>query len=285
MRAIRATLLFMASCTLRIATWNINSVRLRLSSLARVAAQLRPDILCLQETKVEDALFPFEPIAAMGFPHQRVRGEKSYNGVAILSKYPIASVSHIAFCNREDTRHLSACITLPDTTLKVHNLYVPAGGYVADAVKNPKFAHKLNFVEEMSQHFCDTEEKKPTTQPCVLLGDLNIAPLPDDVWDHEKMLRVVSHTPEEVERFTRAQNARNWCDVLREKNPPPEKIFTWWSYRQPQWEEKNYGRRLDHIWANETLARGLCSTEILREARGWEQPSDHVPVLAEFRLP
>ncbi len=278
-RAIRATLLFMTSCTLRIATWNINSVRLRLPSLARVVAQLRPDILCLQETKVQDALFPFEPIAAMGFPHQRVRGEKSYNGVAILSKYPIASVSHIAFCNKQDTRHLSACITLPNTTLKVHNLYVPAGGYVADAVKNPKFAHKLNFVEEISQHFPDAKGE----QPCVLLGDLNIAPLPSDVWNHEKMLQVVSHTPEEVERFTRAQNARGWCDVLRKKNPPPEKIYTWWSYRRP-WEE-NYGRRLDHIWANETLAKGLDSTEILTEARGWQQPSDHVPVLAEFLLP
>ena len=133
----------------------------------------------------------------------------------------------------------------------------------------------------MSQHFSDADSE----EPCVLLGDLNIAPLPDDVWNHEKMLQVVSHTPAEVERFTCAQKSRGWRDVLREKTPAPEKIYTWWSYRQPDWEGKNYGRRLDHIWANGTLARGLCSTEILREARGWEQPSDHVPVLAEFRLP
>ncbi len=273
----------MPVCTLRIATWNINSVRLRLPLLARVVSALQPDILCLQETKVQDALFPHDSISDLGFPYQSVRGEKSYNGVAVLSKYPIASSSHIAFCNKEDTRHLSAKITLPHTTLHVHNLYVPAGGYVADAVKNPKFAHKLNFVEEMSQHFSDAESDEQTNLPCVLLGDLNIAPLPDDVWNHEKMLQVVSHTPAEVERFTFAQKARGWCDVLREKNPSPEKIFTWWSYRRP-WQE-NYGRRLDHIWANETLARGLSSTEILKEARGWGQPSDHVPVLAEFRLP
>ena len=271
----------MPSTTLRVATWNINSVRLRLPLLARVASSLRADILCLQETKVEDALFPHDDISDMGFRHQRVRGEKSYNGVAILSKYPIVASSYIAFCNRKDTRHLFARITLPHTTLNLHNLYVPAGGYIADAEKSSKFAHKLNFVEEMSQHFADAE----TQEPCVLLGDLNIAPLPDDVWNHEKMLRVVSHTQEEVERFTHAQNTRDWCDVLRKTNPAPEKIYTWWSYRQPQWEEKNYGRRLDHIWANKTLSQGLRATEVWRETRGWKQPSDHVPVLAEFRLP
>ncbi len=136
-----------------------------------------------------------------------------------------------------------------------------------------------NSVDEMSRHFSEAEENNP----CILLGDLNIAPLPDDVWNHETMLRVVSHTPAEVERFTLAQKARGWCDVLRDQHPAPEKVYTWWSYRRP-WEE-NYGRRLDHIWANKTLAQELRSTEILKEARGWEQPSDHVPVLAEFRLP
>ena len=159
--------------TLRIATWNINSVRMRLSLLARVVKTLQPDILCLQETKVEDTLFPHDKICTMGFPHQRVRGEKSYNGMAILSKYPIASSSHIAFCNKEDTRHLSARIELSDTTLNLHNLYVPAGGYKPDVDKSPKFAHKLAFVEEMSQHFSDADSE----EPCVLLGDLNIAPL------------------------------------------------------------------------------------------------------------
>ena len=270
----------MPSTKLRVVTWNINSVRLRLPLLERVTTLLQPHIFCLQETKVEDSLFPHQPITDLGFPYQCIRGEKSYNGVAILSQYPIASSTRIPFCNNNDARHLSAQITLPNSTLFLHNLYVPAGGYKPDTEKNSKFAHKLNFVEEMSRHFQNEEQ-----QPAILLGDLNIAPLPDDVWSHETMQNVVSHTPQEIERLNNAQKAQAWHDVLRQQTPPPQKVYTWWSYRHPQWKEKNYGRRLDHIWASNALAKKLCSTTILQEARGWQSPSDHVPVMAEFLLP
>lgn len=281
---------------IRVVTWNVNSVRLRINALARIVELLKPDILCLQETKVEDKLFPYKEFNAWGFDHIAVRGEKSYNGVATLSRLPIIESSHINFCGKKDCRHLAVNIDIHSKNstsknhsdgkiLTVHNLYVPAGGYVADPILNEKFQHKLNFVEEIANHFANTnaQQKNAANNPCLLLGDLNIAPLPNDVWAHEKMLRVVSHTEEEVSRFNHAQESGGWCDVMRVIYPPSDKLYSWWSYRQPY--AKGYGRRLDHIWADATLAPLLKSVEVLKETRQWERPSDHVPVCAEFILP
>ena len=311
------------SDSLRIVTWNVNSIRLRLVALARIVDMLEPDIICLQETKVEDSQFPHEDFEKLGFSHRAVRGEKSYNGVAILSREPIVEVSHINFCGKGDCRHISARIRLEGKNSKnngknngknkvgasskiisIDNLYVPAGGYVADVEVNEKFQHKLDFVEEMATIFShrtfshrtfshsksseDSSSDGRNGADCasILLGDLNIAPLANDVWAHERMLRerVVSHTEEEIALFERARTSGGWCDVMREVYPPTERLYSWWSYRQPQWREKDYGRRLDHIWANEIIAKHLSGVRVLKEARGWERPSDHAPVLAEFDI-
>jgi exodeoxyribonuclease-3 len=116
----------------------------------------------------------------------------------------------------------------------------------------------------------------------VLVGDLNVAPLETDVWSHKQLLKVVSHTPVETQGLERARRAGGWVDLMRRFVPPEQKLFTWWSYRSPDWTVNDRGRRLDHIWATPGLAGAATRMAVLREARSWERPSDHVPVIAAF---
>ena len=118
----------------------------------------------------------------------------------------------------------------------------------------------------------------------VLLGDLNIAPLETDVWSHRQLLNVVSHTPVETEAMIRWQRSYGFVDAVRTVIPPERKLYTWWSYRNRDWAASNRGRRLDHIWLSPALAPGLVTAEVLREARGWAEPSDHVPVTVELEV-
>ena len=259
---------------LTIATWNINSVRLRADLVAGFLQTEAPDVLCLQETKSPVEKIPFEVFGAQGYVHSVARGQKGYNGVAILSRVPLEDAGHVDWCAKGDARHVAA--RLPGGTV-VHNFYVPAGGDVPDPGANPKFAHKLQFLDEM-------EAWGPrVTGPAILVGDLNIAPLEEDVWSHKQLLKVVSHTPVEVEALGRVQTAGGWTDVTRAHIPAPEKLYSWWSYRAPDWNAADKGRRLDHIWSRDvTDIPG--SSRVLRDWRGTEQPSDHAPVLASFEL-
>ena len=163
--------------------------------------------------------------------------------------------------------------------LTVHNFYVPAGGDVPDPALNAKFDHKLHFLDSMMQG-----PEKLRAERAVLVGDLNVAPLETDVWSHKALLKVVSHTPVEVERFGRVQAAGPWVDAMRERVPPEEKLYTWWSYRSPDWALADKGRRLDHVWVSPDLAGGVEDLTVLKEARGWERPSDHVPVTVALRV-
>jgi exodeoxyribonuclease III len=260
---------------LRIVTWNINSLRLRLPLLAEVVATLRPDVLCLQETKVPDPLFPLEGCRDLGFPHIAYHGMKGYNGVAILSRLPLSDIRTPGWCDRTDCRHLAAMVGGID----VHCLYVPAGGDIPDPESNPKFAHKLDFLREVTA-WC--AESASAQRPMVLAGDFNIAPLETDVWSHRQLLSVVSHTPVEVAALNALQQTIGWVDAVRTFVPPSEKLFTWWSYRSPDWSKNDRGRRLDHIWVTPALAGSLRSALVARECRTWTQPSDHVPVLVEL---
>jgi exodeoxyribonuclease III len=162
----------------------------------------------------------------------------------------------------------------------LHNIYVPAGGDVPDPALNEKFRHKLDFLEAMDAWFKAMRGKARTRM--ILVGDLNVAPLPTDVWSHKQLLKVVSHTPVEVERFARVQASRNWVDVMRRHVPAEEKLFTWWSYRNRDWRASNRGRRLDHIWTTPALDGAATSMTVLDEARDWPRTSDHVPVIADF---
>ncbi len=260
---------------MRLVTWNINSLRLRLPLLAEVVAALRPDVLCLQETKVPDPLFPLDACRDLGFPHVAHHGMKGYNGVAILSRLPLDDIRTPGWCDRSDCRHLIARAG----GVEVHCLYVPAGGDIPDPEANPRFAHKLDFLRELAAWYREAGE---AGRPAVLAGDFNVAPLPTDVWSHRQLLKVVSHTPVEVELLNDLQKSLGWVDAVRAFVPPEEKLYTWWSYRSPDWARNDRGRRLDHVWVTPVLAPKLRSVLVARECRAWNQPSDHVPVLVDI---
>jgi exodeoxyribonuclease-3 len=264
--------------TLRLVTWNINSVRMRIDNACRLLDELRPDVLCLQETKTPDELFPRERFEALGYAHMHVHGMKGYNGVAILARAPFPSLATRAWCEREDCRH--AIVELPGG-VELHNIYVPAGGDTADPETNPKFAHKLRFLDEVAAWFA---AERGGERKMIAVGDLNIAPLETDVWSHKQLLTVVSHTPVEVERLGALQNAGGFVDAVRHFVPPEERLYTWWSYRNRDWSASDRGRRLDHVWVTPPLVGALKSARVFREIRGWDQASDHVPVMVELDL-
>ncbi|MBI1237920.1 MAG: exodeoxyribonuclease III [Alphaproteobacteria bacterium] len=265
--------------TLRLATWNINSVRLRMPIVERLIAEQKPDILCLQETKVENASFPKKPLEALGYVHHAIHGQRGYHGVAILSRVPLEKITSRDFCEKGDARHV--CAMIPGG-IELHNLYVPAGGDIPDPTVNPKFAHKLAFVEELEAAFVKRRGKK--TARAIAVGDLNIAPGENDVWSHKQLLDVVSHTPAETSRFEAARAAFDWIDVTREIVPADEKIFSWWSYRNQDWRKSDRGRRLDHVWIGQGLKGAVRSHAILKDVRDWEKPSDHVPIVVDLAI-
>ena len=258
-----------------IVTWNINSVRLREQQVLRLLAEVQPDVLCLQELKSPIEKIPTQGFADAGYPHLVARGQKAYNGVAILSREELEDVGSIDFCGVGDARHVAARTA---SGMLIHNFYVPAGGDVPDPEVNPKFDHKLRFVDEMRERFDRPAEKT------VMVGDLNIAPLEHDVWSHKELLKVVSHTPIEVEKFEYARTAGSWIDVARKFTPEQQKLYSWWSYRAKDWAASDRGRRLDHIWASPDLDGALSGSATLKEARAWDKPSDHAPVVAVLDL-
>ena len=230
---------------LTVTSWNINSVRLRIGMVGEFLTTHAPDVLCLQETKTPDEQFPAKAFHQLGYVHQAFIGQKGYNGIAI------------------------------------HNFYIPAGGDLPDPEKNDKFAHKLAFLDEIGAWGVT---KKPTDRPAILLGDLNIAPYEHDVWSHKQLLDVVSHTPIETTTLEKLRSELGWTDAARTLRPEPEKLYSWWSYRAQDWSATNKGRRLDHIWLSDALKPTLRDLTFLREARGWERPSDHVPVTVTLEL-
>ncbi len=256
-----------------VATWNINSVRLRIDNVARFVADAQPDVLCLQETKSPDEFFPDARFEAMGYRHRHFAGMKSYNGVAILSRLPFEATEIPTWCGKTDCRHVMAVL---EGGIELHNIYVPAGGDIPNPALNDKFAHKLQFLDELTQWFAQAAGRG---RKMIVVGDLNIAPLEHDVWSHKQLLDVVSHTPIEVEKFGKLQATASFVDSTRHFVPPDQKAYSWWSYRARDWEASNRGRRLDHIWVTPDLAPDLTKSEIHRTLRGWEKASDHVPVV------
>ncbi len=261
---------------MRIATWNINSVRLRIHQVLRFIKEQNIDVMCLQETKTQNEFFPTDAFEQIGFKNYYIRGEKSYNGVAILSKFSFKETGHIDWCNKLDTRHISVKI---NEQVELHNFYVPAGGDDPDPSVNPKFEHKISFLNEMRNYFL--KEKKTKR---ILVGDLNIAPLENDVWSHNQLINVVSHTKIETETLLDIIQSGDWIDVMRELVPHDEKLYSWWSYRNRNWEISNRGRRLDHFWTSKNLFSLVKSGVIYKNTRSWEKPSDHVPIIVDINI-
>jgi len=260
---------------MRLITWNINSVRARLAIVEQLIKEYQPDVLCLQETKVQDHMFPEGFFADLGMPHLAIHGQKSHHGVATAAKVPFESSHKINWCDKGDARHVAIKLATGQT---VHNFYVPAGGDEPDPEVNDKFAHKLQFLTEMTKWSAELKDES------ILVGDLNIAPYEEDVWSHKKLLKVVSHTPLEVDMMMDLMAAHDWQDIMRDFVPKDEKLFSWWSYRAKDWSLADKGRRLDHVWTSPSLKGKTTKMEVLREARGWEKPSDHAPVLVDFEF-
>lgn len=264
----------------KLITWNVNSIRIRLELLKKLVELENPDIICLQEVKAKEADFPFAEVRAMGYPEIALYGMAGYNGVAILSKVPLKNPQPMDWVGKKDARHIKASVF---DDIEINDIYIPAGGDIPDPIVNLSFAHKLTFMDDISewyeQHKVELGQKK-----MILCGDFNVAPRENDVWSHKQMLKIVSHTPVEVERLNRMLHSLDFVDVLREIYPEPEKIYSWWSYRNPNWATNNKGRRLDHIWVSPNLKERVLSAKILKEARSWERPSDHVPVVVELKL-
>ena len=260
---------------LTLATWNINSVRLRADLVCKLLKQEAPDVLCLQECKSPVDKIPADMFAALGYDHMVARGQKGYNGVAILSRLPMQEAGSEDYAGLNHARHIAGRL---ENGVTIHNFYVPAGGDVPDREVNEKFGQKLDYLTEMRDAFRAEKPRKS-----ILVGDLNIAPREDDVWSHKQLLKVVSHTPIEVEHLAQTQDAGGWVDVTR-ADIPEGRLYSWWSYRARDWDAADKGRRLDHVWATPDISNAAHSSRVLRAARGWEKPSDHAPVFATFDL-
>jgi exodeoxyribonuclease III len=267
---------------LSITTWNINSVRLRIDLVARFVAEHAPDVLCLQETKCPDDQFPLAAVKAMGFTHWAFAGQKGYNGVAIFARVPLLDVQRLAFGGHDHARHIAATLGGgPGAGLTIHNFYVPAGGDIPDREQNPKFAHKLDYVADMTAWAAGGRASRARS---ILVGDLNIAPYETDVWSHKALLDVVSHTPVETDGMKALIAAGGWIDAVRKLKPEPERVYSWWSYRSPDWSAADKGRRLDHVWTTADLDGAIASAHVSRDVRGWDKPSDHAPVTVRLEL-
>jgi exodeoxyribonuclease-3 len=260
---------------LTIASWNVNSVRARIAIVERFLREEAPDILCLQETKAEDKVFPADLFRDLGYVHQKLNGQRMHHGVAILSKLPLHDEGRHDWQDNGEARHVGARL---DCGIRLENVYVPAGGDIPDRNQNPKFGQKLDFIERM------TRWSEKLAEPTLIVGDFNVAPLECDVWSHKALIDVVSHTPIECEALGKLQAAHDWVDIGRAHIPSPARNFTWWSYRSPDFTRNDRGRRLDHMWCSRSVAPQAVAHRVHEPCRGWERPSDHVPLVVELSL-
>ena len=246
-------------------------------SVARFLNEEAPDVLCLQEIKCQEHQFPYKAFEELGYTHFAVHGQKGYHGVATVSRLPINDFSRHDWQDNGEARHVG--VEIPSAGgMIVENVYVPAGGDIPDREQNVKFGQKLDFLERMTR-WADAIDR-----PTLIVGDFNIAPLECDVWNHRQLLKVVSHTPVEIDSLQRFKDAHGWTDIGREHIGAPERYYSWWSYRSPDWRKNDRGRRLDHMWASPDLAKQSHAHRVLEPTRSWEKPSDHVPLITEFDL-
>lgn len=252
---------------LKIATWNVNSVRVRLPQLLSWLEDVRPDVLALQETKVEDAAFPRAELEAAGY-HTLCCGEKTYNGVALISRVPLSDPCFELAPGDPQRRFLAATLS----GVRIVNIYVPNGS----AVGSDKYAYKLRWLGGLTQHLASLRDQYAHL---LVLGDFNIAPEDRDVHDPEAWAGSVLVSEPEREWF-RQLVRDGWVDLFRAFSTAPG-CFSWWDYRQGAFR-RNLGLRIDHILALPATAACCRSCHIDSAPRRASRPSDHAPVIAEF---
>ena len=256
---------------MKIATWNINSIRARQNRLLLWLASAQPDVLCLQELKCTEEEFPALELRAAGY-HSACLGQKTYNGVAILSK---TALSEVARGMGDDSSDVQArVISASVQGIRVICLYAPNG----QSVDSPAFQFKLEWFERLRRHL---DRCYPPEQPLVVCGDFNVAPEARDVHDPVLWEGQTLFTLREREALKRVRDF-GLVDTFRQHHPE-EGRFSWWDYRMLAFP-KNRGLRIDHLYATAQLARRCSGANIDREARKGAQPSDHAPVWAEFTV-
>jgi len=257
---------------MKIATFNANGIRARLPVILEWLAQEAPDVLCLQETKVQDADFPYQPLQNLAY-HSAFRGQKSYNGVAILSKSPPQNVS-FGFGDG-DAGEEPRLITASIHDIPIVNTYVPQG-YAPDS---EKFQYKLRWLQRLRDYFAGHFHP---SMPLLWVGDFNVAPEPIDVFDPKKLLGSVGFHPEEHKALS-AVKEWGFVDVFR-RHESGNNMFTFWDYRIPKAVDRGLGWRVDHIWATPRLAKKSERAWIDLAPRLSDKPSDHTFVVAEFSM-
>lgn len=255
---------------MKVATYNVNSIRLRAPIVQEWLAEHEPDVMVIQESKCEDAKFPHDAFEEVGY-HATIHGQKGFNGVAILSRGPLSRVS----TGLGDPLFPEDCrvIVAELDGVAIVNTYVPNGTMVG----GDKWEYKLRWLERFRTFIA---ERFRPSDPVLWMGDINIAPTPDDVYDSRKMLGGVGHHPDE---FARLQAITDWgfSDCFRRFTQGPGH-YTYFDYVIVTSVQRNLGWRIDHIYASEGLAASCTTCEIDMEPRRMEKPSDHTVVWAEF---
>lgn len=252
-------------------------MRLRAPNIQRFTEEHQPDVICLQETKCQDAEFPEKAFKDMGLKHLVFKGQKGgHAGVCIASRFPLEEVKAPKLCREGQARVIAAKVG----DVEIHNIYLPAGGDKPDPDENEKFAHKLDFLNKLGKQY----KKLTKSTPRILVGDLNVAPHENDVWSHKQLLKIVSHTPQETELLKASRKAGAFNDIARLSVPDQQKLYSWWSYRARDWAKSNRGRRLDHIWANTPATKHVdpATFNVHLAYRGGWKPSDHAPISAVY---
>lgn len=260
---------------MKIATWNINGIKARLDTLLTWLREASPDILCLQEIKCLDENFPSERFEELGY-NVAVHGQKGFNGVALLSKLPFDETTPRLQGDDEDVqaRYLEAVISVPSGVVRIANLYLPNG----NPADSPKYDYKLAWMERLKAR---AAELLSFEEPLVVAGDYNVIPMPDDVYNPAAWVDDALFKPETRARFRSLLNL-GLTDAFRACHDEAHQ-YTFWDYQAGAWQ-KNRGLRIDHVLLSPQGADRLQACEIDKSPRGWEKPSDHVPIWIELSV-
>ena len=261
---------------MKIATWNVNSVNARIEHLKKFIEIKQPDIILLQELKCQKEKFPFDALDEYNY-NIEIYGQKSYNGVAILSKSPLEDVVvGIPELNNEldtEARYIEAFTVINNVPLRVSSVYVPNGS----AIGSEKFLYKLHFLEKLKSHLAGLYKKE---ENIIIAGDLNIAPEELDVYNPKALDGHIGFHIQERSMLRSILNS-GFTDTFRALNPDLQE-FSWWDYRSGGYSQ-NKGMRIDHILASAEISDMISNIEIFKDTRVWSKPSDHAPVICYMR--